>query len=720
MRIPKLPHVIAFLLTASLVIACGETQIQNEIVHRSNCEVCHQPLNAEGVAHGLENAHAAYDVSCTACHGGTARICDGKLSNNQDGLECNGEWVYDKERAHVRPPDDVSFLKNLSATELDLVDPLYLRFINPGDLRVVDSTCGKCHQSTVDRVRNSAMAHTAGEVSVARYRAGMQDDAHAVFAAVSASDPNHEEGGACAEPSLVQMNPEPMSTILGSEAGALSVGNAQDQYIAKSCMRCHLQDFGENRFRGDYRSSGCTACHMPYAEDGRSQSADPRINKDSVPHPEKHTLTAAPSTGQCTTCHYRGARIGISYQGIREAAGAGHNPPNAQTLGRALHGHDQDFYLTDEDVRNDFDETPPDLHFAAGMDCIDCHTEREVHGDGHLYSDATCAVNTQCTDCHGTAREYAKLDAERANFYQRDGHFFLKTKREGVELEVAQVKDIVTPGHPKYSKLADISMGVHANGSSHTDEIECYTCHSGWIPACYGCHVTVDTSRDARYQTTGKMESGQPSGRRKWVTLNDLTLMRNSNGLLAPSMPAERFFLEVVDRERLDDDGSPATLLGPRPRTFTFDDGRTIPGFGQRAVNPHTTRRRSQFMACDRCHSVGSAEAPKNEVLLDITHGFGSERFPETACDYRTTEGECDVLADTLTYWLDAVMTRAGEPLVAVGQPAPGLSRVLTLAEVEAMRNVVVSADEDISTPISDDALRDPNWPPSVSVELGP
>ena len=27
-------------------------------------------------------------------------------------------------------------------------------------------------------------------------------------------------------------------------------------------------------------------------------------------------------------------------------------------------------------------------------------------------------------------------------------------------------------------------------------------------------------------------------------------------------------------------------------------------------------------MACDRCHTAGDAEAPSNEVLLDLTHGW--------------------------------------------------------------------------------------------------
>lgn len=700
-------------------LSCSERPVQHQqvvqVALRSNCEACHRPEDASGEIHGIEEAHAALSLSCTTCHGGTPFICDGEMTAREDKQLCDGEWVFDKDRAHVTHGRGPKFLRNLSSGELDRVAVDYLQFINPGDFRVLDRTCGTCHADISRRVPYSTMAHTAGEVAVARYRAGMQPDAGGVFGAKSIKDPDSDSGGACAASELTQMTPAPMRADVSDGPHRLSVGNAQDQYLAKSCFRCHLNDFGENRFSGDYRSSGCTACHMPYAEDGRSQSADPRISKNSAPHPITHELTKSPPTGQCTTCHYRGARIGMSYQGIREAGGPGQMPPNAAALGRSLHGHDSAFYLTDENDQNDFDETPPDLHFEAGMDCIDCHTEAEVHGDGHLYADAMCVVTTECTDCHGTVREYANPGAERDNVFERDGRFFLRTKREKKELAITQVKDTVTPGHPKYTELADMAMGVH-QGFSHTDDLECYTCHSAWVPTCYGCHVTIDTGRDSRYQATGALVPGHPSGERKWVTLNDLVLLRNSDGLLAPSMPAERFFMTVVDSGNAEPGAPPERLLGPRPRAMTLSDGTAIAGFGQRAVHPHTTRRRSQFMACDRCHSVGSKDTPDNQVLLDITHGFGSKRFPERACDFRTPERECDPERDSMTYWLDATLSREGKPLVAVGQPVPGRSRVLNLQEIDRMRDIVVGEDMPIQTPIPPGAIADPQWPRAQDV----
>ena len=80
----------------------------------------------------------------------------------------------------------------------------------------------------------------------------------------------------------------------------------------------HLSFLGTNDHPGDYRSSGCTACHVIYANDrdpfhagpyatyghlGRSATADPTIPRDEAGHPIKHTLTRAIPSSQCIVCH---------------------------------------------------------------------------------------------------------------------------------------------------------------------------------------------------------------------------------------------------------------------------------------------------------------------------------------------------------------------------------------------------------------------------------
>ncbi|MGB0590599.1 MAG: hypothetical protein ACPGU1_13055 [Myxococcota bacterium] len=703
----RLPLSVLVLLAVAAP-ACKDV-IEDRVVHRSSCLVCHQPLDDEGVPHGIGEAHPWHPLSCTDCHGGNDRVCDGVKVVENGETTCDGEWVYDMELAHVGPGTGPKYLKNLSAAELDEVDEAYVRFINPGDFRVLDKTCQPCHPKQTEAVMRSTMAHTSGEVTVARYRAMKQATPYGLLGVTDVHDPNSHEASECAVPELQRMEPAPIDITSDDPHNAPTVANAQDQYMVKSCFRCHLSDFGENRFPGDFRSSGCTACHMPYSDDGLYIGTDPWVNRQTVPHPVTHQMTKSPPYEACTSCHYRGGRLGINFQGYREGGGPGYNPDNPAVLGKTLHGHDANFYMTDEDIANDWDETPADVHFEAGMHCIDCHTTEDVHGDGHIYADTQCANRTQCESCHGSVRERAELDPLRDNIYERDGTLFLLTRVTGIELEIPQTMDTVTKGHKDYNPLAEQSMGINEDGFSHTDELECYTCHASWTPSCYGCHVEIDLTKDAAYHTTGEMVPGRPVGGRKWVTLNDMVLMRNTEGKMGLSMPAERFFMTLVGPG--EEEGESEDIFTSKPRTFTFDDGRTIAGFGQRTFNPHTTRRTSQFMACDRCHTQGDPEAPDNATLLDLTYGFGTQRFMEEACDVTNEDESCDPETDWTTYALDAIQTREGLPLVVPGHPFPQEMRPLSLDEIARMRAVQVPQSPPFSTEIPEDAATDPWWP---------
>ncbi|MCA9516705.1 MAG: hypothetical protein KC635_17305, partial [Myxococcales bacterium] len=490
-----------------------------------------------------------------------------------------------------------------------------------------------------------------------------------------------------------------------------SVATALDQVLAKECIGCHIQDFGPNDGPGRYRSSGCSACHSGYAEDGLARGGDPWVPHDAAPHPIGHGITPAAPSSTCLSCHAgAGARIGLSYQGLRDAA-AGAVGPRAVLVERPLYGEPAGSFVADEDRDNGFDETPPDVHFEAGMDCVDCHGAAELHGDGHIYADAACEVRTTCEDCHGTVREAARPRARLPGlFVGDDGALMLATRVSGKTLRVPQVKAAVTPGDAAYDAAAAAAMGVDAGGFSHTDEVACTTCHAGWIPSCYGCHMTVDLAQAAPYLTTGVPQPGVlTTASTTGFQANDMVLVRDTKGKIALSSPAERLFVTLLAYDPAVEASRP--LFEQVPRTFPAADG-AVAGFGQRAIDPHTTRRKSQFQACDRCHSAGSAAAPSNEALLDVAHGFGSARFDVTACAVDDAGPRTGCEAED-TYHLDAVVTRDGAPLVVMGHPYPNASRPLTLEEIGAMRAVEVEA----TTPVPEDARTNPAWPAARAVE---
>ena len=92
-----------------------------------------------------------------------------------------------------------------------------------------------------------------------------------------------------------------------------------------------LNFLGTNDHPGDYRSSGCTACHVIYANDrsqvnsgtyaafgnsGLSFQADPTIPRDQPGHPIKHEFTVGIPTSQCIVCHvHPGTNVLNSYTG---------------------------------------------------------------------------------------------------------------------------------------------------------------------------------------------------------------------------------------------------------------------------------------------------------------------------------------------------------------------------------------------------------------------
>lgn len=647
-------------ISAAVAITACVKEVE-KVDPRTGCEVCHRPRPEPGAdPAGIEDAHPYGDIAlaCTDCHGGNA-------------------GTYKQSEAHVPARDGRAFIRNLTAGQLDRIDPAYLRFVNPADLRVANTGCGAaspaaggtgCHQPRIDDIRVSMMGHTAGEVVVARYRAGLQDDPLGHVGATSLFDPDFDPSLPSTVERMDRFDPSPpelsMLDVLASTTAAAGdaanrlYGEIQDDYMVKSCFRCHLWDFGENSFRGDFRSSGCAACHMPYSDDGTSQSADPRIPKEVSPHPIRHELTTRIPTEQCTHCHYRGGRIGPSFLGYRESGGSGYNPEKPDSLGVALHGHDAAYYLTDENTDNNIDETPADVHFERGLHCIDCHRSGDVHGDGHIYSDTQVPVRIECEDCHGTIeRETSGMDSAGAVIEglerDGDGNVWLVGRIDGARHPVTQIARSVDPASPTFSVLAAESMG-RSGGFSHTDRLECYTCHSAWYPSCYGCHVTMDYSKTSRLLTTGETRAGKPSGGRLWVVVDDLVLMWNTEGKIAPSMPSERFLLSVKD-------GEGDLVVDRRMRSRAGDQGR--PTFGQRTFNPHTIQKRSAFSVCERCHV---AEDRSNLERVRQTVGLGTDRY---------------LLADDLgrTFRLDAIVGDGGESVVLVGHPAPEESRPLEL-----------------------------------------
>jgi len=109
----------------------------------AGCIICHSPMD-EATMHPTRTV----EIGCTDCHGGnsSASVVAGTPSNS-------AEYLATKQKAHVASRDPV--FRNRGAVPQDVFakwlaeSAEYVKFVNPGDLRVAPETCGTagCHAS---------------------------------------------------------------------------------------------------------------------------------------------------------------------------------------------------------------------------------------------------------------------------------------------------------------------------------------------------------------------------------------------------------------------------------------------------------------------------------------------------------------------------------------------------------------------------------------------
>lgn len=144
-------------------------QTQEDMDRKSaGCKSCHTKSDS-ATMHMSE----ALRIGCTDCHGGNAEV---KVAENTSPQAA--EYLKAKKQAHPQPRifDNRTGGANpvRAYTNWLKEDPAYIRFVNPGDLRIASMTCGRagCHTSEVQKVRTSMMAHGAMLWSAALYNNG--------------------------------------------------------------------------------------------------------------------------------------------------------------------------------------------------------------------------------------------------------------------------------------------------------------------------------------------------------------------------------------------------------------------------------------------------------------------------------------------------------------------------------------------------------------------
>ncbi len=734
-----------------------------------SCMSCHNGSSLNDYAgSGLEDPHpfsGATNLACTTCHGG-----DGQASKKSDAHVPPPPQIGDTQNLINDP---TAYFNRLTLAGIDkFADYLvkgktysaldYLQFINPGDLRVVQEfrSCGQCHgpkalsspaSKHAEWMARSPLGTETGIFSGAIYalgidnvvpqNQGLYEDTAADLSFRAVVDQAHQPGGSTVGPvgTLVEF---PVFSVFGQTGGAnifqsqqyrsvnlpndlqadnsvtpgSALANLFHEQVAFTCGDCHLGSAGANNRYGDFRSSGCTACHMRYSLDGRSRSGDPRVNKnepanpDAIAAPERshvrrhliRTVAKTLPSGEavsgiddyaCAGCHQGSNRTVMQYWGIRldqnaDLAGGVQYPSNPVTFqntandarlfdpgvgNQTFNGRIADQYILFEDYDGDNrDDTPPDVHYEAGLGCIDCHGSRDLHGGangdpsgGQIVSRQEQTVAITCENCHGGIDAYAQtqpcltyggsaaqcaVDAKgnvlRHVTREGGGQYYLVSRLTGQRHYVPQTRDTVDASgsvrhpftnQPVFSGKASYAMGradgnpatgtgpLQTNGNlvgagfSHSDEMSCTSCHASWTNGCIGCHLGGEYDADPNNfffsNITGeRIVFNQANADFTYQSPVPFQLGVDSHNKISPISPNTTTFFRYTD------------LNGVESQVFAFSDrngngnnpnngGRNaFPALSHNVMMPHSIRGRVQTANegpryCVACHLTQEALA---------------------------------------------------------------------------------------------------------------
>jgi hypothetical protein len=615
--------------------------------------------------------------SCIICHEGISDIRDKnsqmmkeiyKVANKagakgNDCVVCHGGNPEAKEKAQAHKGTLSYFEKHKGPKAF---------YPYPASPWINKNTCGMCHENQVAAQENNLMATEQGKIHGALWGFGGKDGYQHTYTNFGGTSPDaHQRLGTETYKkymdALAKLEPQGFLNETKELPKAPTADEVEKDpslsvytYLRQECLRCHTGGKGRKR-RGDYRGIGCASCHVPYSNAGLYEGKDKSIDKKADGHMLVHQIQSSRKTKvkihghtfsgipveTCTTCHNRGKRIGVSYQGLMETEyqatfdAQGNGQPKLHTK-RYLH-------LTE------------DIHYSKGMLCQDCHTSNDMHGDGFFRGANLGAVEIECQDCHGTtdkfpwelplgysdefdtkpktgkARGTTKTLAkylEQGAIPKDKGDGFLlsargnpltKAVKKGnkVLMHLASGKDITLTPLKELKKEGKISKeGLVAMDQikAHTDKLECYTCHATWAPQCYGCHVKVDysggkqnpdylaASKAHHNGKTGEVDNlkeflvdGKVTETRSYLRWENPALSQNGEGRISPTIPGCQVTLTVIGK-----DGN-ALLQNHIWKIPNVEDAgkEGVNSITMSPVQPHTVSKKSR--PCESCHTSAKA-----------------------------------------------------------------------------------------------------------------
>lgn len=501
---------------------------------------------------------------------------------------------------------------------------------NPSSAKNAPRFCGKCHANHVQKVERSLMSTAKRMINITRYGWGAQPADELPYSL----KPNDNE----------QALPNPTE------------GHAVDGFLRTKCLRCHIDSESPHR-PGDYRTSGCSSCHMIYSNDGISLSHDRAIQKlqnknqkenrftrkfaenslnNQRGYPLLHQFTVAVPSVQCEHCHNNNG-VGQEFEGLFAKPSRPRTMPTQINDEKpVLYGKEHEFLV-------------PDIHREKGMHCIDCHIgdemKPEIEPERHQ-----SGVQIRCTDCHGTQDELpqgllliesdpnTKILIKRANLNPnlnrkiRSGDTVLVNSKGSPMLHVKRIdKNWVLYSKVSGKKhniplLKNFKPSIAHQIPKHMQEMECSTCHARWSAAEWGMHVIRERQLNPDKwknwnlsDPTSQFLAGDPAiekpGMLNWLTAKSLPQKIEGNILneywwtvfsdsgwsdLVMGKNARGKYSIMKPRYQyfITDQSGPAGLPLKRAEPPLTLDG--TPGLIWTDYSPHTIRK--TVRSCESCH----------------------------------------------------------------------------------------------------------------------
>ena len=689
------------------------------------------------------SAELANAKGCQSCHEGIERFTDGEM---QETIEAMGADFNDPGGCVVCHGGDPTATSKDAAhsgapAELTEAGGPHLFYPDPGAVGVSQNACGQCHDGYSSRLEKSLMNTEAGKLQGNLWSWGLQSDHKVIWGNYDLVDEDGPEPAVGTDAYKAYMTayieqhpdqvPEQMKQVPQVDVNEIPrhPNLAGITYSRQQCQRCHVGVNGREK-RGDYRGAGCSSCHVPYSNEGLYEGGDPTLSKEQPGKLLVHRLQGTRKSKvthngltysgipneTCSSCHNRGKRIGVSYQGIMEFP---YGSPYSPTGGKQPKLHTKNYLFIKDDLHHQVQSRPGNPQ--GGLLCQDCHTSIGTHGDGNLPGTTLAQVEIECEDCHGTVTKFPwELPLGHGEEHQVDigdtprgltdelpdymlfateydpqdgylitargnplGNVVKKGKKvvlhsaSGLDFDVPVLKQLALDNEWK-SPNALVAM---ASVEKHMESMECYACHADWAPQCYGCHVTVDYSEgktdvdwinnansrgengltaDAELGTNGLKSDGKVSETRSYLRWETPILGINGEGRVSPMMPGCQVITTVIDKN-----GNTVA----HNETWMTPEGK---GLDHAAVQPHTAGRNAR--SCESCHNN-----PK-------TLGYGIEdgRFlrgyeDDFVVDLETAMREI-IPAQTQTqsqpvpsldHDLSQIVTRDDEQLVSIGSHWP-------------------------------------------------